>query len=169
MVIHPARQWVEALPLGNGRLGAMVYGDQCKEVIQLNENIVWAGSPNRNDNPDAKEAFPVIRKLIFEGKYKEAHDLVNQKVITKTSHGMAYQTVGNLKLYFRGHQNYSGYYRELDLEKAVATSSYSLNGINYTTKVFSSFPDQVIVVRISADKPGSVAFSASMCNSQKSI
>jgi len=159
---HPAKVWVEALPVGNGRLGAMVFGDPIKEVIQINENTVWAGSPNRNDNPDAKEAFPVIRKLIFEGKYKEAHDLVNQKVITKTSHGMAYQTAGNLKLYFPGHQNYSGYYRELDLEKAVATTTYSLNGINYTTKVFSSFPDQVIVVRISADKPGSVAFSASM-------
>jgi alpha-L-fucosidase 2 len=159
---NPAKVWVEALPVGNGRLGAMVFGDPIKEIIQLNENTVWAGSPNRNDNPDAKEAFPMIRKLLFEGKYKEAHDLVNQKVITKTSHGMAYQTVGNLKLYFPGHQNYSGYNRELDLEKAVATTRYSLNGINYTTKVFSSFPDQVIVVRISADKPGSVAFSASM-------
>jgi alpha-L-fucosidase 2 len=159
---QPAKQWVEALPVGNGRLGAMVFGDPFKEVIQLNENTVWAGSPNRNDNPDAKEALPVIRKLIFEGKYKEAQDLINQKVITKTSHGMAYQTVGNLKLYFPGHQNYSGYNRELDLEKAVATTRYSLNGINFTTKVFSSFPDQVIIVRISADKPASVAFSASM-------
>jgi alpha-L-fucosidase 2 len=160
--IHPAKQWVEALPVGNGRLGAMVYGNPIKEVIQLNENTVWAGSPNRNDNPNAKEALPDIRKLIFEGKYKEAQDLVNQKVISITSHGMAYQTVGNLKLYFPGHENYSGYYRELDIEKAVATTRYNLNGINYTTKVFSSFPDQVIIVRISADKPGSVAFSASM-------
>jgi alpha-L-fucosidase 2 len=141
--IHPAKQWVEALPVGNGRLGAMVYGNPIKEVIQLNENTVWAGSPNRNDNPNAKEALPDIRKLIFEGKYKEAQDLVNQKVISITSHGMAYQTVGNLKLYFPGHENYSGYYRELDIEKAVATTRYKLNGINYTTKVFSSFPDQV--------------------------
>jgi alpha-L-fucosidase 2 len=158
----PAKQWVEALPVGNGRLGAMVYGDPCKEVIQLNENTVWAGSPNRNDNPDAKEALPLIRQYIFEGKYKEAHDLANQKVITKTSHGMAYQIAGNLKLYFPGHKNYTNYNRELDLEKAIATTSYTLNGINYKTKVFSSFPDQVIIVRISADKPGSVAFSASM-------
>jgi alpha-L-fucosidase 2 len=159
---QPAKQWVEALPVGNGRLGAMVYGNPLKEVIQLNENTIWAGSPNRNDNPDAKEALPLIRQYIFEGKYKEAHDLVNQKVITKTSHGMSYQTAGNLKLYFPGHQNYTNYNRELDLEKAVATTSYTLNGINYKTKVFSSFPDQVIIVRISADKPGSVAFSASM-------
>jgi alpha-L-fucosidase 2 len=160
--LHPAKQWVEALPVGNGRLGAMVYGNPLKEVIQLNENTIWAGSPNRNDNPDAKEALPLIRQYIFEGKYKEAHDLVNQKVITKTSHGMAYQIAGNLKLYFPGHQNYTNYNRELDLEKAVATTSYTLNGINYITKVFASFPDQVIIVRISADKPGSIAFSASM-------
>jgi alpha-L-fucosidase 2 len=158
----PSKQWVEALPVGNGRLGAMVFGDPVKEVIQLNENTVWAGSPNRNDNPDAKEALPLIRKYLFDGNYKEAHDLVNQKVITKTSHGMSYQTVGNLKLFFPGHQNYTGYNRELDIEKAVTTTRYTLNGVNYTTKVFSSFPDQVIIVRISADKPGSVAFSASM-------
>src|SRR5512145_2101258 len=85
---HPAAKWTEALPVGNGRLGAMVYGNPSKEVIQLNENTVWAGSPNRNDNPDAREALPEIRKLIFEGKYKEAQDLANGKVISKTSHGM---------------------------------------------------------------------------------
>jgi alpha-L-fucosidase 2 len=160
--LQPAKQWVEALPVGNGRLGAMVYGDPFKEVIQLNENTVWAGQPNRNDNPNAKEALPEVRKLIFEGKYKEAQDLANEKIISKTSHGMAYQTVGNLKLNFPGHENYSGYIRELDLEKAMVSSRYKLNGINYTTTVFSSFPDQVIIVKISADKPGSVAFSASM-------
>ena len=89
----PAKQWVEALPVGNGRLGAIVYGDPCKEVIQLNENTVWAGSPCRNDNPDAREALPEVRKLIFEGKYKEAQDLINQKFISKISQGMPYQTV----------------------------------------------------------------------------
>jgi alpha-L-fucosidase 2 len=160
--LHPAKQWVEALPVGNGRLGAMVFGDPWKEVIQLNENTVWAGQPNRNDNPDAKEALPEVRKLIFEGKYKEAQDLVNNKFISKTSHGMPYQTVGNLKLLFPGHEKYSGYYRELDIEKAIVTSHYSLNGVNYKTTVFSSFPDQVIIIRISADKPGSVSFSATM-------
>ena len=85
---RPAKQWVEALPVGNGRLGAMVYGDPSKELIQLNENTVWAGSSYRNDNPNARETLPEVRKLIFEGKYKEAQDLINQKFITKTSHGM---------------------------------------------------------------------------------
>lgn len=158
----PAQKWVEALPLGNGRLGAMVFGDPSKEIIQLNENTVWAGSPNRNDNPNAKEALPEVRKLIFEGKYKEAQDLVNKSFISKTSQGMSYQTVGNLKLFFPGHDNYTNYYRELDLENAVVSSRYSQNGINFNTSVFSSFPDQVIIARVSADKAGSINFSAAM-------
>jgi alpha-L-fucosidase 2 len=158
----PASQWVEALPVGNGRLGAMVFGNPVDEVIQLNENTVWAGQPNRNDNPEAKAALPEVRKLIFEGKYKEAQDIINGKFISKTSHGMPYQTVGNLRLNFAGHENYSNYYRELDIEKAVTISRYTANGVNYKTEVFSSFPDQVIVARISADKPGAVSFSAGL-------
>lgn len=159
---RPASQWVEALPVGNGRLGAMVYGDPCKEVIQLNENTVWAGQPYRNDNPDAREALPEVRKLIFAGKYKEAQDLINNKFISKVSQGMPYQTVGNLRLLFEGHENYTSYYRELDIEKAVVSSHYLLNGVTYKTTVFSSYPDQVIIISISADKPGSVSFSASL-------
>jgi alpha-L-fucosidase 2 len=159
---QPARQWVEALPIGNGRLGAMVFGDPCNETIQLNENTVWAGQPNRNDNTDAREALPEVRRFIFGGRYKEAQDLINQSFITKTSHGMPYQTVGNLKLTFPQHENYSGYYRELDIDRAVVSSRYNINGVNYKTTSFASFPDQVIIVRISADKPGSVSFSAAM-------
>ena len=159
---QPAKQWVEALPVGNGRLGAMVFGDPANEIIQLNENTLWAGGPNRNDNPDAKEALPEVRKLIFDGKYKEAQDLVNKSSITKKSHGMPYQTVGNLKLTFPGHENFTNYYRELNLEKATASSRYEANGVKYETSVFSSFPDQVIVARIKADKPGSISFSATM-------
>ncbi|MHA6247140.1 glycoside hydrolase family 95 protein [Pontibacter sp. CAU 1760] len=159
---QPAQQWVEALPVGNGRLGAMVFGNPVAEVIQLNENTVWAGQPNRNDNPQAREALPEVRRLIFEGKYKEAQQLANQKFISKTSHGMPYETVGNLKLSFAGHENYTDYRRELDIKNAVATSSYRVNGVNYKTEVFSSFPDQVIVVRMTADKPGAISFSATM-------
>ncbi len=159
---HPAAKWTEALPVGNGRLGAMVYGDPHNEVIQLNENTVWAGSPNRNDNPDAKASLDEIRKLIFEGRYKEAQDLANSTVISKTSHGMPYQTVGNLKLTFPGHQDFSDYYRELDLENAVVTTKYNVNGTGYASEIFASFPDQVIVARIAADKPGSVSFTATL-------
>jgi alpha-L-fucosidase 2 len=160
--LHPAKQWVEALPVGNGRLGAMVFGDPSKELIQLNENTVWAGSPYRNDNPEAREALPEVRKLIFEGKYKEAHDLVNQKFISKISNGMPYEIMGNLRLVFPDHENYSDYYRELDIDKAVASSRYRSNGVYYQTSVFCSYPDQVLVVRITADKPGQVNFSATL-------
>ncbi len=159
---QPARQWVEALPVGNGRLGAMIFGDPVKETIQLNESTVWAGQPNRNDNPDAREVLSTVRKLIFEGKYQEAQDLVNQKFISKTSHGMPYQTVGNLKLAFQGHENYSDYYRELDISKAVVSYRYKVNGVTYSTETFSSFPDQVIIVKISADRPGMLSFSATI-------
>lgn len=159
---RPAKQWVEALPVGNGRLGAMVFGDPVNETIQLNENTVWAGQPNRNDNPDAKAALPEVRKLIFEGKYKEAQDLANQKIIGKPSHGMPYETVGNLRLNFSGHENFTDYYRELDIEKAVVSSRYKANGVHYETHVFASYPDQVIVSKIAADKPGSINFSATM-------
>ena len=159
---QPAKQWVEALPVGNGRLGAMIYGDPYKEKIQLNENTVWAGQPNRNDNPDAREALPHVRKLIFEGKYKEAQDLVNQKFISRVSNGMPYQTVGDLHLVFPGHEHYSDYYRELDISKAVEMTRYTADGVRYESNVFASFPDQVIIVRMTADKPGSINFSAAM-------
>ncbi len=158
----PAAQWVEALPVGNGRLGAMVFGNPVNEVIQLNENTVWAGQPNRNENTGAREALAEVRKLIFEGKYKEAQDLVNQKFITKTSHGMPYQTVGNLKLDFPENAGFTDFYRELDIDRAIISSRYRVNGINYSTSVVASSPDQVIIVRISADRPGSVSFSATM-------
>ena len=143
-------------------MGAMVYGDPYKETIQLNENTVWSGQPNRNDNPDAKEALPTIRALIFQGRYKEAQDLVNQKFISKTSQGSPYQTVGDLHLQFFGQENYSDYYRELDIEKAVTTTRYKIHEVNFESNVFASFPDQVIIVRITADKPHEINFFATM-------
>lgn len=159
---EPALKWEEALPLGNGRLGAMVFGRPAEELIQLNENTIWAGSPNRNDNPNALEALPLIRQLIFDGNYLEAQDLTNEKVISKKSHGMPYQTAGNLRLNFEGHENYSNFYRELDIERAVATTRYSVGEVNYTREVFSSFTDEVVVVRLTADRPNALSFSVTM-------
>ncbi len=159
---HPARQWVEALPIGNGRLGAMVYGDPSRETIQLNEITVWGGQPNRNDNPDARKALPEVRKLVFDGKYKEAQDLANRTFISKTSNGMPYQTVGDLHLYFPGQENYSDYHRELDISKAVETTRFSVDTVHFESTVFASFPDQVIIARFAADKPGSITFTATM-------
>jgi alpha-L-fucosidase 2 len=159
---QPAKQWVEALPIGNGRLGAMVFGNPSQEEIQLNENTIWAGQPNRNDNPDAKEALPKVRQLIFGGKYKEAQDLVNQKFISRISQGMPYQTAGNLLLSFPGHENFTNYYRELNIETAVASSQYDVDGVTYKREVFASFPDQVVIFRITASKPGKINFTALM-------
>jgi len=159
---RPAEQWVEALPVGNGRLGAMIYGNPSYEKIQLNENTVWAGQPYRNDNQNAKEALPKVRQLIFEGKFKDAQDLVNQKFISKISNGMPYQTVGNLKLYFPGQEIFTNFYRDLNIEKAVATTKYTVNGVTFKREVFSSKPDQVIVIHLTADKPGKLNFNASL-------
>ena len=158
----PAANWNEALPIGNGRLGAMVYGIPAEENIQLNEETLWAGGPHRNDNPDAKEILGEIRQLLFDGKYKEAHNLANAKIISKTSHGMNYETVGNLRLNFIGHTNFTNYYRELDIEKAVAKTVYTVDGVEYTREVFTSFPDQVLVIKLSASKKGKISFTAGM-------
>ena len=159
---HPANKWVEALPIGNGRLGAMVFGDPANEKIQLNENTIWAGQPNRNDNPNAIKVLPEVRQLIFDGKYKEAQDLVNQNFLNRNSQGMPYQTAGNLNLLFPGHEHYKNYYRELNLETAVTTSLYDVDGITYKQETFASYPDQIIIYRISADKKGSVSFTVSL-------
>ena len=159
---QPADKWVKALPVGNGRLGAMVFGNTSEETIQLNENTIWAGQPYRNDNPDAKAAFPEVRELIFAGKYKEAQDLVNQKVISRNSQGMPYQTAGNLKLLFPGQENFSNYYRELNLETAVTSTCFDVDGVTYKREVFSSYPDQVIIVHLTASQPAKINFTASM-------
>ncbi|WP_247237622.1 glycosyl hydrolase family 95 catalytic domain-containing protein [Telluribacter sp. SYSU D00476] len=158
--------WENALPIGNGRQGAMVYGNVARETIQLNEHTVWSGSPNRNDNPDALAALPEVRKLIFDGKQKEAEQLANKSIITKKSHGQMFQPVGNLHLTFEGHDNYTNYYRDLDIERAVAKTSYTVDGVTYTREVLASLPDRVLVMRLSASQPGRLAFKASYTTPQ---
>jgi len=160
--------WEAALPIGNGRLAAMVFGNPINESINLNESSVWSGGPNRNDNPNALKALPEIRKLIFAGKYREASDLAAQNIESKRNQGMKFQPVGDLNLSFPGHDSFQNYFRELDLEKAVATVSYKVNDITFTRSAFASVPDQVIIVRLTADKPGSITFDASLSSPQKS-
>lgn len=158
--------WENALPVGNGRLGAMIYGNVEQEIIQLNEATVWTGSPHRNDNPDALAALPAIRKLVFEGKQKEAQQLAGEKMQAK-SHGQMYQPVGSLNIFFPDHKNYTDYYRELDIEKAIATTTYTANGIEYTREVFASVPAQTIVIRLTSSKPGGLSFDASLASPLK--
>ncbi|MGG7665388.1 glycoside hydrolase family 95 protein [Dyadobacter sp. BHUBP1] len=159
--------WTDALPVGNGRLGAMVYGNPEKEVLKLNESTVWAGGPNRNDNPNALAALPEVRRLIFEGKHDEAAKLAAEKIESKTTNGMMYQPVGNLNIAFPGHDNFTNYYRELDIEQAVATTSYTVDGVKYTRQVIASVPDQVIAIRLTADKPGKLTFTSFLNSPQK--
>jgi alpha-L-fucosidase 2 len=152
----PASNWNEALPIGNGRLGAMVFGTPAMEKLQLNEETLWAGSPNNNIHDNAKEALPVVRKLIFEGKYKEAQDLATQEIMAPTNHGMPYQTFGDLFISFPGHADYSDYYRELDIENAISSVQYKTNGVNFRREMLAAFDDQVIAIRLSADQPGKI-------------
>ncbi len=152
--------WENALPIGNGRLGAMVYGNVETETIQLNEHTLWSGSPNRNDNPLLLDSLSQIRQLILDGKQKAAEQLANKVLITKKSHGQIFEPAGELQLAFPNHQNYTNYYRELDLEKAVTKTTYTVNGVTYTREVLASFPDRVVVVRLTADKPKSISFNA---------
>ncbi|WP_406683267.1 glycoside hydrolase family 95 protein [Seonamhaeicola sp. MEBiC1930] len=158
----PAANWNEALPLGNGRLGAMVFGNPVHENIQLNEITLWAGGPHRNDNPAAKEALSEIRELLFQKKYNEAHRLANSKFISKVAHGMPYETVGNLRLNFENQENFKNYYRELDIENAINTTKYTVDGVEYKREIFTSFTDEVIVMKLTADKAGKISFNATM-------
>jgi alpha-L-fucosidase 2 len=165
---HPSgKVWEAALPIGNGRLAAMVYGNPADELIRLNENTVWSGGPNRNDNPHALAALPAIRQLIFDGKMKEASQLAAKNIQAEKINGMCYQPVGDLQLNFPGHDQYSGYSRELNLETAVASTFYKVNGVQYTRQVFASIPDQAIIVRLTADRPNSITFSASVKSPQQ--
>jgi alpha-L-fucosidase 2 len=157
----PAGKWEEAAPVGNGKLGAMVFGQPSNERIQLNECTLWAGGPYDPVNPDAKDALPEARKLVNEGKYREAADLVSTKVMAKPLGQMPYQTVGDLQLAFPAAE-VTDYRRELDLDSATTTVSYQSGGIRFIREVFANAPDNVIVVRLSADKPGALSFSAGM-------
>lgn len=156
----PAKQWVEALPLGNGRIGAMVFGDPAHERFQLNEETVWGGSPHNNTNPKAKEALPRIRRLIFEGKNKEAQELCGPAICSQSANGMPYQTVGTLHLDFEGINQYDDFYRDLDIEKAIATTRFTANGITYIREAFTSFPDRLLIIKLTASKKKSISFTA---------
>ncbi|HEU4766440.1 MAG TPA: glycoside hydrolase family 95 protein, partial [Pyrinomonadaceae bacterium] len=163
----PAQEWTEALPIGNGRLGAMVFGGPAVEQLQLNEDTLYAGSPYDPNNPAALDALPEARRLIFEGKYKEAHDLVGAKMMAQPIKQMPYEPVGDLKFLFPQHENATNYRRELDLNTAIAKVTYTVGPTTFTREMFVSPVDQVVVVHLTADKPGQLSFSAIFETPQK--
>jgi alpha-L-fucosidase 2 len=174
---HNDPEWLKALPLGNGSLGLMVFGDVNKERIQLNEESMWSGSHDANDNPEAFEHQAKIRQLLFEGKYREATELTNKTQICKgpgsgrgngaTVPFGCFQTLGDLWLDFEKNGSYENYYRELDLNNAVARVRYTQNGVNFEREIFTSQPDQVMVARFTADKPGQISFNCSMTRPER--
>jgi alpha-L-fucosidase 2 len=164
--------WVQALPIGNGRLGGMVFGGVEQERIQLNEESLWSGSPQDADNPDALKYLPAIRQLLFEGRYAEAQKLTYERLAckgegsgrgngAKVPYG-SYQTLGDLRLAFDDHDGASDYRRELDLETAIARISYRLAEAQFTRELFASAPAQALVVRLGCDRLGKLSFTATI-------
>src|ERR1041385_6780341 len=157
----PAGEWTEALPIGNGRLGAMIFGGPATEQLQLNEDTLYAGSPYDPNNPEALHALPEARRLIFAGKYQEAHELVGAKMMAQPIKQMPYEPAGALRLHFNAHDLIFNYRRQLDLNTAITTVSYRLvTFTTFTREVFASPVDQVIVVNLTSNGQGNLTFSA---------
>ncbi|RLD54972.1 MAG: glycoside hydrolase family 95 protein, partial [Bacteroidetes bacterium] len=159
---QPANIWDEALPVGNGRLGAMVFGDVYNETIQFNEESLWAGKRFNTNNPNALKDLDDIRQLIFEGKIKEAYELGNKSLLGTPPRFRSYQTFGNIYLSFDSVANYSDYQRELLLNDGISSTKFTIDGITYTREVFASATDNIIVVNIGADKPASINTTISL-------
>lgn len=158
----PAEKWMEALPVGNGRLGAMVYGGVEKETIQLNEESVWAGPPVPENREGAWKSIAKAREFIFAGNYVSSDSIMQADVLSPRIAPRSYQTLGNLNMDFGLEGEAQNYRRELDLDRAIATTSFTQNGITYTREVFSTPVDQVIVVKLSANKAKSINVNLSL-------
>ena len=158
---EPASIWEEALPVGNGRLGAMVYGKHGEEKIQFNEETYWTGGPYSTVVKGGYKELPKIQKFIFEGKPIEAHKLFGRALMGYPVEQQKYQSMANLHLFF-GKDSVTDYSRTLDLKTGIATVKYKANGINYTREIIASAVDQTIAVRISADKAGSISLDAEL-------
>jgi len=166
----PATKWeTEALPVGNGRLAGMVFGGVTRERIQLNEETVWEGQYKDRHNPKALEALSKVRKLLFEGKNKEAYDLASENMLGQPSTIDSYQTLGDLILNFADAETVSKYRRQLDLTTGIALTSYEVKGVTFQREVFVSNPDQVMAVHFTADQPGKISFTAELARKDVEI
>ena len=164
---QPAKHWLEALPIGNSHLGAMVYGGTNEEEIQLNEETFWSGSPHNNNSLESKEHLQEVRDLIFEGKEKDAHALLD-KYFIKGPHGMRYLPLGSVKLKFDFKEEATQYRRELNLGDATTTTKYVVDGVTYERTAFASQADNVIIVRLQANKKGALTFDVNFTSQLES-
>ncbi len=154
---QPAHVWTEALPVGNGRLGAMVFGDVRHEHLALNEATLWSGGPKEWNNPRAKSILPQVRQALFAEDYARADQLCREM---QGPYNQSYQPLGDLFLDFFESDGYQSYYRELDIDRAVTAVRYELNGAIFERKVIASFPAQVIAVHLTCSQPGRLSFRA---------
>ena len=164
---QPAAKWTDALPIGNGRLGAMIFGGTADEHVQFNEQTLWTGQPHEYQHEGAVKYLPTIRQLLAEGKQREAENLAMKEFMSVPIRQQAYQPFGDIRLHFPGHEKVENYRRELDLDSATAKVSYEADGVKYERAAFASHPDQAIVVRFTADKKGRVSFTAKMDSPHK--
>ncbi|MBB3443632.1 glycoside hydrolase family 95 protein [Rhizobium sp. BK379] len=163
----PARLWTDALPLGNGRLGAMVFGDPVSERLQFNEATFWAGGPYQPVNADAYGHLEDVRELIFAGRYAEAEAMAEEHLMARPIKQMSYQPVGDLHIDFLHSQTVGSYRRTLDLDTAIAMTSYISEGITFFREAFVSPVDGVLVLRLSADRPGAIRCRISIDSPQR--
>ena len=159
---QPAEKWLEAMPLGNGLMGAMVFGGIRQERIALNESTFWSGRPHDYDHPEALRYFPQIRDLVFAGKFQEAERMADTNFYGRPAAQQAFQPLGDLLLTVDGVEQAEDYRRELDMETGVAKIAFRVGDARFTREVFVSYPDRVMVVRISSDKPRRVSVQAQL-------
>jgi len=158
---EPAKCWEEAVPVGNGRLGAMVYGQLQQERLQLNEDSVWYGGPRDRNNPDARENLPEIRRLIFEGKLKEAERLAVMALSGLPETQRHYLPLGHVLLDFTLPAGSPEHYaRVLDMDSGIVSVTFRQGGISFTRDIFASYPDQAIIIHLTADRPGAISFTS---------
>ena len=157
---QPGAEWLEGMPIGNGYMGAMVFGRIKNERIALNEGTFWSGRPHDYTNADAYKYFPKIRNLIFEGKYKEAENMINEHFYGIPPNQQAFQPLGDLLLDFKSSDNVMDYYRELDLETGIVKVNYKDGDAEFTREIFMSYPDHIMVIRLKCNKPSKISLEA---------
>jgi alpha-L-fucosidase 2 len=161
---QPAKIWTEALPIGNGRMAAMIYGGTDKETIQFNEETVWTGQPHDYAHKGAFQYLDSIRGLLFAGKQQDAHSMANKQFMSQPYGQQCYQPLGDIKLTFAGHEKATDFYRDLQIDKAISTVKYVVDGVTFSRELFASFPDQAIFVKITASKARALNFKIELAS-----